>query len=1018
MGGLSESARSKLIETFGSRVSFDILERKLYSHDVGVMPGAIKPFAGSGVASAVVQPISEREIVRLMEIAARHSLSVTPRGAGTSGYGGAIPKEGAVVLDMSRMVGVSTVDRDAMTVTVGAGTVWQDLDEHLSRKGLALRMYPSSAPSSTVGGWLAMDGTGYGAYRYGWFRDNIASARAVLPNGEIREFSGADLRLLCGANGITGVITEVKIEVRLREPERVFAVSFSNENLLSLALGSLAKIDAPFWNVGFVNPTAAKLKRKLPPKTHHGKPVEEEKVDLPDGYLALFVCPAECGEEAEAALREAIAKTGGAVLPDEIAEREWEERFKPMRLKRIGPSLIAAEAVVPLDRLNFVLKGFDDKISLPLVVEGTVIKGREVLLLGFIPHDERSLGFTPAYALSLTALKIAKDNGGRAYSTGLYFKREAESVLGSDRAKAIADYKKRIDPSWLLNPGKVIGAGAIDRVMAIAEAVEPLARLFGNAAKPRIEEKLDGEVKGLPGDVAFYAYACAQCGYCERGCTQFYGRGWQSHSPRGKWYFLKEVIEGRERLTQKDVDRFLVCTTCERCDVACQLDLPIEPSWGKLRGKLINEDKKMTFPAFEMMAASARKERNIWASYSKDRDAWVPEEVKPHIKEKAEIAYFAGCTASFVELDIAKATATLLAKAGVDFAYLGKEEACCGIPMLVAGRWDVWEEILRHNVAKMKETGAETVVTSCPACWLVWRTYYPEWAEKLGIDYPFETKHYSEVLADRIADGSLKIESEVPIKVTFHDSCHIGRAGGVYDPPRELLRAIPGVELVEMEHNREDALCCGSVLTLIGETPVAPVLGGRRLQEAVDAGAEAVAALCPCCQFQLRVSAEKNGIHMPVKDLAALAAKGLGIDIPDSTPDALAIWPVFERMIELMKPDAMIALMEKLMPQLVAAMPGPFPSIMRFMAKIPGALEAMKPIMPKMMPLMLPGMMPKVMPDMLKEVERIVGPLPDYMREQMPDLLPATMEALMPNMLPMIAPGVTEKMVAYLKGNS
>ncbi|MCL4499279.1 MAG: (Fe-S)-binding protein [Chloroflexi bacterium] len=392
-----------------------------------------------------------------------------------------------------------------------------------------------------------------------------------------------------------------------------------------------------------------------------------------------------------------------------------------------------------------------------------------------------------------------------------------------------------------------------------------------------------------------------------------------------------------------------------------------------------------------------------------------PEEVKPRIKKKADIAYFAGCTASYVEQDIAKAAVTLFDKAGIDFAYLGNEEACCGIPMLVAGRWDVFEDILRHNVAKMKETCAKTVVTSCPACWLVWKTYYPDWAKKLGVDYPFETKHYSEVLADKVAAGELIFDHEVPMKVTWHDSCHIGRAGGVYEPPRELIKSIPGVELVEMEHNREDGLCCGSVLTLLGETPVAPVLGKRKLDEAVATGAEAVLALCPCCQFQMRVAADKNGMDVKVQDLASLAARGLGVDFPDSTPDALAAWAVFEKMIELMKPEPMVDLMETLMPQLVAAMPGPFPAMMRFMAKIPGALEAMKPIMPKMMPMMLPGMMPKVMPDMLKEVERIVGPMPDHMSEQMPDLLPATMEALMPNMLPMIAVGVTERMVDYLK---
>lgn len=1010
-------AKDEIEALFGPRASFDRLERALYSHDVGVMPRLVKPFTGVGLAGAVVQPVSEKEIVQLMQIASRRNLSVTPRGAGTAGYGGALPKEGGVVVDTGRMVGVRAIDKDKMTATVLAGSVWQDVESALRKEGLALRIYPSSAPSSTVGGWLAQGGAGYGSFRYGWFRENVASAKVVLPGGEVKEYSGSDLDLVSEANGITGVITEVTFSLRPLAEEKVFAAAFSNESTLGKALVSLAEAGAPFWSIGFLNPSAIQLGKQLPPKTHHGHPMEEHRPDVPSAYIALFACEDEHRVQAEAALKRVVAEFGGELLSSEIAEHEWAERFRPMRVKRISPSLIPAEVVVPLENLAAVLKELGEKISHPLVIEGMLVKGDEVVLLGFIPHDERSAKFTLAYGLSLSIVKIAKRHRGRVYSTGLYFRRDAEKVLGKSRVGKLSSFKHEIDPHGRFNPGKVIGSGSLDGIMTLAGSFEPVVRAVGNASKVQLGERFKDK-NGIPGDVAWYAYACAQCGYCERGCTQFYGRGWQSHSPRGKWYFLKKVVSGEEKLTQEDVDRFLVCTTCERCDVACQLDLPIEPAWGKMRGKLINEEKRMTFPAFEMMAASARKERNIWAAYAKDRDAWLPEELKPHLKKEAKVAYFAGCTASYVEKDIAQASATLLDKAGVDYTYLGDEEACCGIPMLVAGRWDVWEKILRHNVSKMKEVGAETIVTSCPACWLVWHTYYPDWAKKLGIDFNFETKHYSELLSEKISEGSLVFDHEVPMKVTFHDSCHLGRAGGIYDPPREMIKALPGAELVEMEHNREDGLCCGSVLTLIGETPVAPVLGKRKLDEAVAAGAEAIVAVCPCCQFQMRISADKTGTDIAVKDLASLAAKGLGIDFPDSTSDALAIWPVFERMIDLMKPDAMVELMDTLMPQLVAAMPGPFPSMMRVMAHVPGALEAMKPIMPKLMPVMLPGMMPKVMPDMLREVAKIVGPLPDHMEKQMPDLLPATMEALMPNMLPMIAPGVTDKMVAYLKATA
>ena len=141
--------------------------------------------------------------------------------------------------------------------------------------------------------------------------------------------------------------------------------------------------------------------------------------------------------------------------------------------------------------------------------------------------------------------------------------------------------------------------------------------------------------------------------------------------------------------------------------------------------------------------------------------------VKAKLKDKAEIAYFAGCTASYVENDIAEATTKLLDAAGYEFTMMGQDEACCGIPMLVSGQWDVWEEIMRHNIEEMKKREAKTVVTSCPACWLVWDKYYREWADKLGIEYDFEAKHYSELLADSIQRGDLQFTHEVPMRVTL-----------------------------------------------------------------------------------------------------------------------------------------------------------------------------------------------------------------------------------------------------------
>jgi Fe-S oxidoreductase/FAD/FMN-containing dehydrogenase len=1018
MRELSEELKKQLAATFGPRVTFDPIERRLYSHDVGEFPKLILPLIGDTMPAGVVRPHTEDELEWLVQFANRNEIPLVPRGMSTSGYGGVLPIKGGLVVDFFDMHNILDVDVSASQVTVEPGVIWRYLDLELAKKDLALRLYPSSATSSTVGGWLAQGGTGYGSFEYGWFQDNVVSARVLLPTGEWRTFSGDDLDLVSGAEGITGLITRVTLKVRPLEDEEVIAAGFRDLSSLAATLRQIDASDIPLWSVSFTNPQMSRLKNQFPPQLEHGEPVKEERADLPEEYVGLFVFPHSRYEEVFEPLSQILEAQEAHILEDRLAQREWEERFSVMKVKRLGPSLIPTELVLPLEALDEVLSEVGDKIHQPLVLDGILTKGHEVVILGFIPHDQRSLGFNVAFVLALSAIKIAKAHGGRPYASGLYFAREAARVLGEQRLADLRDWKARLDPRQVMNPGKILGNGLLGTFMGLAQTFEPIARPLGNAAKSSIGQRFEAK-KDIPADVAWYAYSCAQCGACVAECDQFYGRGWESQTPRGKWFYLREVMEGRAEFNQKMVDSFLACTTCEVCNVKCPLELPIEPAWLEMRGRLVHDEGRLTFPPFEVMAASLRKERNIWASYSKDRANWMKEEVRALVKDRAEIGYFAGCTASFVEQDIAQATTCLLAKAGVEFTYLGDGEACCGIPMLVAGLWDAFEEIMRHNIEGMKKLGVKTVVTSCPACWLSWSVYYPQWAEKLGIDYPFQAKHYSQVLAESATAGNLELNKPLEMKVTWHDSCHMGRAGGIYEPPRELIRAIPGIDFVEMEHNREQAHCCGSVLSLVADPDAAQRIGEVRLREAQATGADALIACCPCCEVQFRVTAQKSGADFPVVDLAHLLCDAEGIDHKDPTEYGLKMWGTFEAMIRLLEPENMGDLMAKMLPQLMDAMPAPMGRMMDMVTAMPGPLRdgmlaVMRPVMPVLFPRLLPGMMPKVMPDMLAAVEREV-PMPEHMREIMPELLPMAMNNLMPKMLPEVLPYFMPKMIEYLK---
>jgi heterodisulfide reductase subunit D len=219
---------------------------------------------------------------------------------------------------------------------------------------------------------------------------------------------------------------------------------------------------------------------------------------------------------------------------------------------------------------------------------------------------------------------------------------------------------------------------------------------------------------------------------------------------------------------------------------------------------------------------------------------------------------------------VAVSTADILNSLNIDFKIL-KEEHCCGSPVYMTGQADEARNIAEANIKIFKDAGIEKIVTSCAGCYRMLKETYPN---KFGIDHGIEIIHLPELLLEKFNNSELMFNKEVNMTITYHDPCHIGRHMGMYEPPRELLKKIPGIELIEMTRNRYNAWCCGSgggVRSAFKE--FSEFAAKERIEEAKGTKADAIVSSCPFCLNQFKTNIKNNEIQ--VFDISELVRKAL-----------------------------------------------------------------------------------------------------------------------------------------------
>jgi Fe-S oxidoreductase len=411
-------------------------------------------------------------------------------------------------------------------------------------------------------------------------------------------------------------------------------------------------------------------------------------------------------------------------------------------------------------------------------------------------------------------------------------------------------------------------------------------------------------------DYLYTMESCNSCGQCRfilgpktKGsdfveiCPIYTHFLFESYSGQGMINMAQELLEGSLHYDKGLVDHVYSCMTCGACDINCKSvrDMEVMDTILALRAKCV-EDGWGPMPAHKKRCESILKFHNPFEEPHDQRQDWLPDDIP--LDDSVETAYFAGCSSSYRQQDIARHTVSILRAGNMPFKLLSKDEFCCGGPLWRTGQHKEASDQAKHHLEIFKKMGITTLIVSCAECYGTFRGFYPRIA---GL--PFEVKHISEVTQNMLQEGRLKLRQRIPIKATYHDPCLLGRLSetyvpwegeilaygyheppkkfrrgihGLYDAPRDILNAIPDLELIEMTRNAENAFCCGGG----GGVPEAfPDLSlqtaAERLREAASIGADSIVSCCPFCRSSFESAITETNSEIKYFDLTDLVARSI-----------------------------------------------------------------------------------------------------------------------------------------------
>lgn len=329
---------------------------------------------------------------------------------------------------------------------------------------------------------------------------------------------------------------------------------------------------------------------------------------------------------------------------------------------------------------------------------------------------------------------------------------------------------------------------------------------------------------------------------------------------------VRSLIEGGSAVDKATAEKLFGCTLCKACEVVCPAGVQVTGVIPIIREQLL---KMGVSPLLEHLkiARNIAETGNLFGYPRALREATF----RRKIPCEANVLYFAGCVASYGQPNVVRSTERILEVAGVNYTTLGAQENCCGSFLFKIGQSRVAETVARENSRRFRELKVKVIVTSCADCYWMLKVEYPKRIN--GFD--FEVLHLSEFIEKLLDERRLKLTKKILLKVTYQDPCYLGRHLEVYEPPRRVLENVPGIRLVEMEHTRRNAICCGAgsgVSTAFKALSLD--VATLRLKEAVNTDADLLVTGCPFCYANLSEAAERACLF-PLSDLAEIVANAI-----------------------------------------------------------------------------------------------------------------------------------------------